>query len=537
MALYFDKVKLLSYTHSPVLLGAGLRFRIDKKLTIRGYLIDKTSNEPAQALINKEELILRFATDYDTIILEGISFGSGRITNINFEGGVLARDEEYTYEIECYEEGDLFNATSGVYSGLTWASARQIESIDENFEYSENEDGDKSYNHNFSVKYREYTTDAQGINLAKAIAANFFNSTSGLGAYLNNYTNLSGKQRLYTETYNTVDCSASFQEIINIPKLFVGNYSYGLSYDIELDSEGFVNITETVDIQGLTKPPLAGAEEGYLALKDAAYTRSNSVYTAYNFSTSTLYNSPISKSQTKNQFVGTISFSHTYTNNPRYQDFAIWEKTIEISLDRENYYTVTENGSVRGFGRPTLDKYLNAINFYNNVVKGPQVDSRIDALYATTGRVYDLYLINQQFSKNEIEGQITYSYSFTDDDRLSDDDFKKREIDINISNPVHLIQNYSIFNHKEIIQSQRNSSLASHNITINLYGKRGVPFSTYLTEAKNLVVDYSLPLIPTLDMFIDNVSYNPDPINNRMTFSLSYTYVGGNKAFTDISVT
>lgn len=534
MALYFDKVELLSYQHTPIILGAGLRFRINKKLTIKGFLIEKTSNEPAQALFEKENNIIRLATDYDDILLEGISFGQGKISNIDFEGGVMARSEKYTYEIECYEDGNLFNATDGVYTGLAWASARQIETIDETFEYSDSEDGDKTYTHNFSVRYREYTSEAQGIALAKAIASNFFNSTSGLGSYLNSYVDLGGKKRFYTETYNIIDCSCSIQETIIVPKVSAGNYSYGLSYQMDQDADGFVNITETVDIKGLTKPPMAGAEEGYLALKAAAYTRSNVVYAAYNFSNSTLFNQPISKSQAKNPFLGTISFSTTFTNNPKYQNFAIWERTLELSLNQDNYYTVSENGSIQGIGRPTLDKYINALNFYNTNVKSPSVDNRLDDLYDTTGRTYTLYLISHQFSKNEIDGVIQYSVTKTDDDRFSTGNIKKTETEISISNPVHLIQKYEVFNFKEIIQGQQTSTLGQQNISISMNGKRGTELDEYLINAKAIA---SANSPATSDKYIESVNYSLSPQQNTFSFDITFIFVGTHKALADLTIT
>src|ERR1043165_4877785 len=142
MALEFFHVKLLRYRHTPVLFEAGLRYRIEKKVTITGRLADLRNAAGVNALFSKEDILLAAAADYDGIILNGINFGRGRVENVGFEGGIMVRDEDYTYEITCYEDGNLFNATNGVYAGLSWTDANKIEKLDESFEFQEDEAGD-----------------------------------------------------------------------------------------------------------------------------------------------------------------------------------------------------------------------------------------------------------------------------------------------------------------------------------------------------------------------------------------------------------
>ena len=99
MAYYFEHVKLLSYEHRPVFLGAGLRYRVEKRLKITGRLKDNNTYSGAKTVLSKEALVLDSANNYQDVILNGISFGSGRIDSIDFAGGTLARDEDYTFNI------------------------------------------------------------------------------------------------------------------------------------------------------------------------------------------------------------------------------------------------------------------------------------------------------------------------------------------------------------------------------------------------------------------------------------------------------
>lgn len=529
--LYFEKPQLLSYSHTPVFLEAGLRYRIDKKLTVKGVIIRKV-NDAVQQIISAEQLILNGANDYDDIYLAGQYFGKGRITNISFQGGTLIPEEEYTYDIECYEDGNLFNALNGVYQGLTWPSARKIESIDESFDYSEAENGDKTYNHSFSIKYRETTDRNTAISMAKVIASEFFSATTGLGAFLNSYTGLSTKKKFYTETYDVINTTVSIEETLTIPKDLTGNYSYGLSYNIDLNEDGFVNVTENIDIQGLTKPPYAGAEEGFNALKGGSYSRCSTIHSAYGFSDITLYAEAIAIDAKINKFKGEINLSTTFTNNPRYQSHAIWERTLELNLNESNYYVVSERGSVRGFGRPNINKYNNALDFYNTNVKSPAVDGRLQTLYATTGRVFTLYLQSSSFSKNEFQGTITYEVSKTDDDRLSTTDIRSTSTEITIRNPVHLTEKYDILNFKEIVQTQKQSTLGQKNISIQLQGKRGTPISTYISAAKLICSNNE----PVEEHYISNVQYSFSPNQNNFNFNLDFVFVGNYKEIEDIEL-
>lgn len=530
--LYFEKPQILSYTHSPVFLDAGLRYRIDKKLTVKGVIIRKV-DDAVQQIITAENLILSGANDYEDIYLAGQFFGKGRILNINFNGGTLIPREEYTYDIECYEDGNLFNALNGVYQGLAWPNARKIESIDESFDYSESEAGDKTYNHSFSVKYREAVTRDDAISMAKIIASEFFSATSGLGSFLNSYSGLSGKKRFYTETYDLVNTTVSIEETLTIPANLAGNYSYGLSYNIDLNEDGFVNVTENIEIQGLTKPPYAGAEEGFLALKTGAYSRCNTVYTAYGFSNVSLYDTPISIDTKINKFKGEIIASATFTNNPKYQNFAIWERTTELTLNEANYYIVSERGSIRGMGRPNINKYINALNFYNDNVKSPHVDDRLQTLYSGTGRTHTLYLQTSSFSKNEFQGIISYEVSKTDDDRLSTNDIRSVSTEITLKNPVHMIEKYDILNYKQIAQTQKQSTLGQKNISIQLQGKRGIPIQTYIDKAKLICQSEE----PVEEHYISNVQYSFSPNLNNFNFNLDFIFVGDYKQLEDIELT
>lgn len=533
MALEFIHVKLLRYSHRPVFLDAGLRLRIEKKLTITGRIADLANFDGVAALFSKEGQVIDAATDYDDILLNGISFGSGRIESIAFEGGQMVRDEDYTYEITCYEDGNLFNALGGVYQGLTWADAKKIEQLNESFEYVDNEEGERTYTHSVDVQFSNYVNVADGTNKAKLLASVFFNATSGLGAFLGSYANVGSAKRLYTESYNLIDCSCSFTETVVIPRESSGNYSYSLNYNLQLGEDGFTTISEQIEIRGLTNPRYAGALEGMSALEAGSFSRCSTVYSEYNFSSASLFTSAIQKTTTIDKFSGTITIELTFTNNPKYQNKATWEYTLEAQRDNEGYYSVTESGSILGYGRPLVDKYQNAQAFYTNPVLSGIV-SRITQFYNdVSGRSLTLIKISESKSQNEYEGTVQYSQTYTDNNLYSEGDIRKTEATITVSKPVHLTQKYNVFNQKEIVQPQNQATLGNIAYQLKLKGKRGTQLSVYLVRAKSFV---SANLPGTTDRFIENTQYEFSPQQNEFSFSLNMKYAGSFKAFNSITL-
>ncbi len=529
--LYFDQVQLLGYKHTPEILDAGLKFRIKKTLSVKGLLYKQNSIEHARHILTKQNEILAAANDYDDIYLNGIFFGRGKILSVDFENGTLVRTEKYSYEIECYEEGDLSNAGS-LYNGINWADSKLWDSLSESLSYEEDEDGNGTYNHEFSIRIAQQTSAATAIAAAKTVANLFFLATSGLGGFLGDYANNSKK--FYTETYDIVSGQCSFSETVIINKTKVGNYSYSLSYSLGFDEKGYATIEETVSITGNNHPKMSGAEEGYNALVAAAYTRTNSVYTSYGISNATLYSQALTKSVSRNQFEGSIEFSHTFTNNPSYQDFAIWEFSLNFNKNEFGINSIAENGSIIGFWRPIKGKWANASTFYNSVKTGSA--ARVASFISRSTDSYGtLFLTNSSFERNEIAGTISYTFEYTDDPLYDvSSPFKKIEHQISLANPVHLIAKYNVFNLAELVQTQKQSSLGQKTITVSILGKRGTSITSYIVEAKSQI----LSLAPSeTDTFLADCEYSFAPLENSFSMTAVYNFAGSYKTRQDLTIT
>lgn len=535
MAFYFEHVQLLGYDHSPIFLGAGLRYRVEKKLRIKGRLSSYTSYSGAQTIIDKETLVLDGAQDYQEVILNGISFGTGRVEGITFQGGTLVHAETYDYEITCFEEGDLSTAVSGVYSGLSWASPEDIESISESLSFESNEQNDATYQHEISVQYLNSGSVTNRINLAKALATIFFNATSGLGAFLGSYSNISLARKVHSESFDLVGGACSFAESAVIPATASGNYSYNVSYSLTLGQDGYSNIEETCSIQGLTSPPYAGASAGLTALRSGAFTRCNVVYNAYDFSNVALKTTPIALGISTNKFTGDIVLKTAFSNDPKYNTTAIWVYSLDASKDSQGYWSVSEKGSVIGLGAfNSAQKYQAAEDFFTATVS-PNIASRCATFYqSSSGRSITLTKVGSSRSENRLQGALEYSVDYTDNSLFSTGDIKRAEYQISTSRATHLAKTYSVFNFKEIVQSQKQSTPSEISFDATFRGKRGTPLSTYLTAAKAFV-NANLP--GTTDRYISACDYSLSPETNAFSFKLNLLYFNEHKDRTDISMT
>ncbi len=534
MALYFDFPTLLSYEHTPVFFGNDYRYKIQKNFSVNGILRNWENTSGVSGSLRNQDTLLAAAVDYQPIFLNDVFFGEGKITNIRFNEENIIQESNYQYDIQCYETGNLFNALTGYFSGVAWDSnTHLIESLSEELSYERQKDGAQNYSHSVSIDYNKFSA-ASGINLAKAFALNLFNSTQGLFPFLGQYQNLSQYKKLYVETFNLIDGSCSFAASSKILPNETGGYSYSLQYDLKLNEDGYTDITENCDIQGTYNPRAVYAQSGYNTLITGSFSRSNSVYSGYAFSTLPLYSSPLVLNVSTNKFEGKLSFSNTFSNNPKYRSGAIWEYQLEIQKDPVGYISVAENGTVKGLGRPLIDKFSNAQSFYNNTVL-TGIDIRLSGLYAAESSVIKpLITTKETMSRDEYKGEITYSREKTDDNTfINASGMKRYELDVTISNPVHLVQNFNIFNQKEFIQPQNTNTQGQISINLTVKGKRTSLIQDYLTFAAPMITEYS---DYGSDTYLDDLSYRIDPLNNNFSMSAQYLFLSGYKTFGELTI-
>ena len=139
--------------------------------------------------------------------------------------------------------------------------------------------------------------------------------------------------------------------------------------------------------------------------------------------------------------------------------------------------------------------------------------------------------VQQSKSRDTFAGRIEYSFQYTDDNRISDSEIRKEEVEINHSLPVHLVQKYNIFNVKELVQTQKQTTLGQVSVSVTLRGRRGTALSAYITRAKEIL---TAAKPSTSDSYLDSCDYQISPDSNEFSLSAGFIYVGAHKTRDDV---
>lgn len=531
--LNFQNAEILSYNHRPEFIGDHLRYRITKDITINGYVLNLSNLSGVSGVLSGVNTFLAGATDYDHIFINNTDLGQGKVTSISFDNNPSndVQYKKYHASLTVYDSGNLFNVLSGYYSGLNWNNAQILNNFSENFAYNLNDDGSYSYDHAINLRFNSgQNLPDTPIGMAKTFASGFFaacNLTGFLGInYQNNFN------KFYTETYNLIDNSVGFKEHVDF--LFLsGVYSTKFTHQLQIDLNGIVNVTENNEIRALYKPFEQSLQSGLAAELPQAYARCLEVFSGYGITS--LYNlnfNQLNKNITINNFEGLANYSVAYSNDPRYQTTYIWDYTTTIDRNQSRVYTITENGKVEGIGRRQLDKYPHAVSGYAIIKTG--IAARIGSIYSGANPFpLNLNQIASTESRALYQGDIGYSYAFSDDITLFPiSGIKKYEFFITDKTPVQATNKFNIINFKELIQPTNQSTLGERSMSIKMIGARGTPLNTYLNYISGAVQPYKVGL--GTDFWLENCSYQFDPLDNTLDMNLAYNYDGNYKNFNDI---
>lgn len=528
----FSTASVLNYSHTPQFLGDNLRYRVAKNLSIQGWLISVTVSG-VSGVYSGIDALLQGVNDYDDVILNGQNFGQGKILDFSFDRDDASKDvlyKKYTATIEVRDSGNLFNAFSGYYSGIDWSDAPILANFEENFSYSRNQDDTSQYSQTVNLRFNSgQSLPDTPINLAKTFASGFFSSlnlTGFLGLSYNKFY-----KQYFTETYNLIDNSVSYKQDVEFPAES-GVYAVIFNHNYELSEDGIITVTENGSIKGLYAPVKDSTYSGLQWEMTQAWNRSSGVFSYYAPSgVYPLNQNPTKKSSTFNRFEGNASWELSYTNDPKYQSFYLWEYTTSIDVSADRVYTVTENGRINGLGRRLLDKYPNSLSGYQIVQSG--ISGRVADVYNQANPYpLNLNLISTTEGFSYYQGTISYSRSYNDNITLfPQSGIRKFELTISDKIPTQAVNKFNIIGVKELVQPTNQSTLGQRNIDVQIVGNRNLPIANYLNYAASQLSGYKNIGV---DIWTSNVNYKFDPVNNQFSMSLAYNYDGIYKSFTDL---
>ncbi len=515
----FDNAELLSLNQTNRFFQAGLRYGVSKDINVAGYVLDLTNQDGVSGIWSGEEVLIRGATDYHPVLLNGIYFGSGKVLNFNFDAGNDVRVKRYNCTLRVLETGNLSNAT-GYYSGIDFANYGLLENLSESIDFAYN-GGVPQYQHSIDVQFNSGANVTNPRTLAQNLASGLF-SHLNLTGFLGDYLNVQNYRRFFTENYDLVSNRCNFAYTFDAR--VSGNYSFTYNTSVQTSEDGFSTVQENGVVVGLVYPYYNNAFTGFNTENANAFARCGQVFDVYKPSgAGALINQPIQKTQTLNQYAAQIDYQIAFSNNPKYNATYSWEYTQQVTRETNRAFTISEDGNVIGLGRGLVDKYNNAVNGYAIVKTG--ISGRCTGLYySEVGGTSTLNLINSSEQKDQFLGTIGYSRTFTDDlSYLNVSGIKQALIEVNDTFPVRKVNIVPIFNRNEIVQDGGIATLGNRGLSIKLKGARNLGYTGYLAYAKAVAYGYN-PTGLGADVYINSVDTRLDPFENNFDLTLGWTY-------------
>ena len=495
-----------------------------------------------------------------TFVINGVSVGRGRITSLDFsENNNPIQSIYYSLTLEIYDDlvenintsfqEEIAGQTS-IYPTNNFSiqsyDSQYIQDISENFSFDKSEDDSFSYQHTFNVKYvsghhADLVTHAQNLanvilNPAAGDRPNFpfnddFNDTSIDGensdfrsAYNNSLVE-AGEHR-FDETYDLVNANFTFVRKFRMLGSKGVNTTSQHSRSLTLGEDGHASVTENGTVDAINSNDTSNLNDALDTIVASSFDRCNNFWKASQgnltrtdrtsaqskggtiTASSDLYSQYVTYGRNVNPHNGSINYTITYTNNPRYTANGIKEFSLSVNEDFENSsLSISENGTIRPYGNVGIDYDKGFDNSANVASVLTEADSRITAEFSSylnlalaavdSPRGWRTYSHKDEVIKRtsynitypKFGKIITYSADYSADGSfLSPSDttaFGIHSVNVEYSdNTPNLIKRpYLIPNNGEIVQTRKQTTVGTRDISINAQRVRD---GNYLTNPPDL---------------------------------------------------
>lgn len=543
MELLFSSASTLGLNYEFEFIGENFNFRNRKDLTIEGELLALNNFSGVDPIWSGVSGIISTQQEYSNILLNGISFGSGRLNSISFAPGLDVRRKSYTASFSVYSSGNIDNLIqsgySGLYSGFSANDFKNLSSLNETFDFQKNPDKTFTYNRQLDISLLSGSPiNAQAQ--AKNIATFLFRSDVTFPFLNSQYPSFyeeSGK-KLYSENYNLIRNEYSFSESFSFQDS--NNYIWTYSHTTALEINGDITVTERGKFKGVNSSDYTSALAGFNANFTSHYARCAAILTYY-YSGCSLQATPISIEISRDTFTGEISYTVSFSTNPKYVGGVIWDYTYGAERN-DGTFSVYERGSVIGLGVRT-GRYAVASAYFTATVL-PSISTRISTYYSGFSTFLGVACAatfqeeSRSITDAEFDGKVEYSFNYSNDSRLrSSNGLNFLESNISNSAPVPLLSTAAILgdmNSEYAIPVYRgNSSLGKFSFNIKLIPSGATSdINSLVQQAKSQI---SKSLIPSNEYYLKNVTYNYDFNNKSFDLNAEYGYVKY-RTFNDIRI-
>jgi hypothetical protein len=351
--------------------------------------------------------------------------------------------------------------TGNYYKGLDINFFNSYSHIVNNFSeeltLETDENGNKVFGHNFS-----FLLQSGGKGTATAIASGLFgndkDTTFGISSLVDlDIANSGTHVNYYTETYDLIRNSFSFNKRREVLSTSGGNYTFNLNHSLDFKADGIIDVTERANFQG--RLSFDQAKVGLETFFPTAFGRCNGVYTTYkDFAAGStvgdsLISFAVSSSKTFNKPSMLADYEITYTNNPNIVNSGSLEKILEVELTDNRYTNINHTFNFVYLRNPIYSNmdvdYISRLtsaetssptevnNFYTNSIffnpAWPTMN-RI-RLTATTPNRRKNFSLSLSYTNNPI-------YSITIDGVT----YKVLEYKVTDTKPVDIVNEYKIIN-------------------------------------------------------------------------------------------
>lgn len=464
-------------------------------------------------------------SDFQEIYLNGVSVGSGRVTNISFPTSRDPRSSEYIVNLEVFRTGNWGNLSGEGYNFNISEFSKYINSFNEYFTTNENKDGTVGYSRNLSFSaLNPESTNEEYLSNVKTFASGFFAYDPLFSTVQRGYPDFYedfGSKRI-TESYDTINGSFTFSENFIGPqsgKTYKHEYSISVNLSTEKSS-----ITQTGKIIGVKTPILTNATIGYQEISSGLLSNLQSIFNSYSSCGTSLYLS--SSKQVINEYTGEIEYSFEFSNSLLSSGCFEVSRNIQINISENGQATITESGTIKSICEG--DKLAQARAYFSSYIS-TGIGTRVFEIYSSDGpecgcnggkEQSDLLLVSKEETFSEFNGEFGYSYVYkTKCEKINSCFFATRQSsEIDSTHNVFFAMTPGALG--EIAQKQNTSSLASlqQNITIKS-SCDGKTLDEYLSAAASQIIT------PSSLFFADSIDYTFDPENSQLVLSVVYKYV------------
>ena len=519
----FDKTTILGSSTEYEYFGANLyNYRKIRTLKVEGFLIDADILEGSSAPnVTDIDDFLQVPT-MEEVTINDEEFGIGKLTSISFSDDDLSPNlKKVSASIEIYEEGleDDF---------IVLPNTKFLESLSESFSFNRSA-SNKDFNYSVSILYLDdETTDP--LALAKTLAEALINEALS-GELVVGYD--PSAYKLYsTESIDKISRSYSLSHQYNFVEDPEDDCDYTLETSISTDGNGITTVSERGVVRGIDGEDLLGAAKSKASdLIDNSYSRCLTAFNVFitGYETpQTLNSKKISVTRDINERSSTVTYTVVYSNDISIQASHSWSYSNEIKKS-ESFYLISERGQIIGDGKPfpiASSSIENAKTAWDEIKGG--IEERVERTFrSNTIDFREIYLSSEDTNYSEIDGTITYNFTYSSESREGDDKITTKNTLTN-SYPVDLKNNFNILRDKQISQELNLATVGKTTLTMELRGDKESSFSDYTSFINSNVSNYT-PDEEFLHISAPKISFNPK--KNLMTFSVNWNWL---REFADI---